>query len=45
MAFEIKSVESLEPGWKWSDHLKPIAGTESCEANHLLYCLGACTLR
>ena len=30
---------TFEPGWKWSDHLKPIAGTESCEATHLLYCL------
>ena len=28
-----------EPGWRWSDHIKPIAGTDSCEATHLLYCL------
>jgi hypothetical protein len=28
-----------EPGWKWSDHVKPIAGTDSCQAAHLLYCL------
>lgn len=28
---------SLEPGWKWSDHVKPIAGTELCEAPHFQY--------
>jgi quercetin dioxygenase-like cupin family protein len=30
---------TFEPGWRWSEHLKPIAGTESCQATHLLYCL------
>jgi mannose-6-phosphate isomerase-like protein (cupin superfamily) len=25
---------SLEPGWKWSEHIKPIAGTESCQVEH-----------
>jgi hypothetical protein len=25
----------FEPGWKWSECLKPIAGTESCEVAHL----------
>jgi quercetin dioxygenase-like cupin family protein len=25
------------PGWKWSEHVKPIAGTESCQAAHLGY--------
>ena len=30
---------TFEPGWKWSDHVKPIAGTDSCQAEHLLYCL------
>lgn len=29
----------FEPGWRWSEHLKPIAGTENCQANHLLYCV------
>ncbi len=28
---------TLEPGWRWSEHLKPIMGTESCEVKHLLY--------
>jgi hypothetical protein len=23
------------PGWKWSQHVKPIAGTDSCEVFHL----------
>lgn len=27
----------LEPGWKWSTDVKPIAGTEWCEAPHLQY--------
>ena len=24
----------LEPGWRWSQHVKPLAGTEWCEAPH-----------
>jgi hypothetical protein len=24
----------FEPGWRWSDHVKPIAGTDSCQAAH-----------
>jgi quercetin dioxygenase-like cupin family protein len=24
----------FEPGWRWSDHVKPIAGTHSCESTH-----------
>jgi quercetin dioxygenase-like cupin family protein len=27
----------FEPGWRWSEHVKPIAGTESCEAPHFQY--------
>jgi hypothetical protein len=30
---------TFEPGWRWSENLKPIAGTDSCQATHLLYCL------
>jgi quercetin dioxygenase-like cupin family protein len=30
---------TMEPGWRWSEHVKPAAGTEKCEANHLLYCV------
>jgi mannose-6-phosphate isomerase-like protein (cupin superfamily) len=25
------------PGWKWSEHVKPIAKTHSCQAAHLGY--------
>jgi hypothetical protein len=27
----------LEPGWRWSNDVKPIAGTESCHAPHFQY--------
>src|SRR5579859_4947525 len=27
----------LQPGWRWSDHVKPIAGTDLCEAPHFQY--------
>ena len=27
--------EVLEPGWRWSTHVKPIAGTEWCEFHHI----------
>lgn len=28
---------SLEPGWRWSQCIKPIAETESCQARHVGY--------
>ncbi len=28
---------TLEPGWRWSEHVKPLAGTESCQAGHTGY--------
>ncbi len=28
---------TFEPGWVWSEHVKPIAGTDSCQAAHLGY--------
>jgi hypothetical protein len=28
---------TLDPGWRWSLHVKPIAGTELCEAPHFQY--------
>lgn len=28
---------TFEPGWKWSECVKPIAQTESCQAPHLGY--------
>ena len=30
---------TFEPGWRWSEHVKPIAQTDSCQAPHLLYVL------
>lgn len=27
----------LEPGWRWSEHVRPIAGTELCQAAHTGY--------
>ena len=29
----------FEPGWKWSDNVKPIAGTDTCQISHLGYCV------
>lgn len=26
---------SYEPGWKWSEHVSPIAGTPLCEIEHV----------
>lgn len=26
-----------EPGWKWSNNIKPIAKTDSCQVSHLAY--------
>lgn len=28
---------TLEPGWRWSQHVKPLVGTEWCEAPHFQY--------
>jgi len=28
---------TLEPGWRWSNDVKPIAGTPWCEAPHFQY--------
>jgi hypothetical protein len=27
----------LEPGWRWSESVKPIAKTDTCQASHLDY--------
>lgn len=27
---------TFEPGWKWSEHVKPSAGTDSCQAHHVI---------
>lgn len=28
---------TLQPGWKWSEHVKPVAGTELCQATHFQF--------
>lgn len=28
---------TFEPGWKWSECVKPIAGTDSCQSHHVGY--------
>jgi quercetin dioxygenase-like cupin family protein len=30
---------TFNPGWRWSEHVKPIAGTHSCQAAHAAYFL------
>jgi class 3 adenylate cyclase len=29
----------FEPGWRWSEAVRPIAGTDRCEYHHLGYCI------
>lgn len=31
---------TFEPGWRWSSHVKPIAGTDSCQSAHVGYVVG-----
>jgi Cupin domain len=28
---------TFEPGWRWSTNVKPIAGTDSCQVEHIGY--------
>jgi uncharacterized RmlC-like cupin family protein len=28
---------TAEPGWRWSNHLKPVVKTESCQKHHVIY--------
>jgi hypothetical protein len=28
---------TMEPGWHWADHVKPIVGTDSCQQRHVGY--------
>jgi len=30
---------TFEPGWRWSDCIKPIVETDSCQNNHVGYCI------
>ena len=26
---------TMQPGWRWSDCIKPVVGTDSCQARHI----------
>lgn len=28
---------TLQPGWRWTEHVRPVAGTELCQAPHQQY--------
>ncbi|HZT06429.1 MAG TPA: cupin domain-containing protein [Chloroflexota bacterium] len=37
---------TLQPGWKWSECIKPVVHTESCQVHHVGYALsGSITVR
>jgi class 3 adenylate cyclase len=32
----------FDPGWRWSTHVKPLAGTELCDFRHVGYMISGC---
>ena len=30
---------TFQPGWRWSECIKPVAGTDSCQVEHIGYCV------
>ena len=30
---------TFEPGWRWSEHIRPNVGTDSCQVEHIGYVL------
>jgi quercetin dioxygenase-like cupin family protein len=37
---------TFEPGWRWSNDVKPLAGTESCQVRHTgVFLSGSMTVR
>ena len=28
---------TFQPGWRWSEHIKPVVGTDSCQTEHIGY--------
>ena len=37
---------NFEPGWRWSECIKPVAGTDSCQNSHVGYAVsGEITIR
>ncbi len=35
---------SYEPGWKWSEHVSPLAGTPLCEVEHVGMVISGCAM-
>jgi len=31
---------TFEPGWRWSECIKPVVGTDSCQVEHIGYVVG-----
>jgi quercetin dioxygenase-like cupin family protein len=31
------ALATFEPGWRWSESVKPLVGTESCQVLHTIY--------
>ncbi len=37
---------TMEPGWRWSECIKPVVGTDSCQVSHVGYAIsGEATIR
>lgn len=34
---------TYHPGWRWSNDIKPMAGTDLCQVNHFIYVLSGRT--
>jgi len=30
---------TFQPGWRWSECIKPVVGTDSCQVEHIGYCI------
>lgn len=30
---------TFQPGWRWAECIKPVVGTESCQVEHVGYCV------
>jgi hypothetical protein len=28
---------TFQPGWRWSEHIRPVVGTDSCQVEHVGY--------
>jgi len=34
---------TYQPGWRWSNDIKPLVGTDLCQVNHFMYVLSGRT--